>query len=388
MTQSCANRLQLASTNVTVPISGIGSTTMTSKRLIPIMISSRNGNYSAEITFHSLPSISTNLPTHYINMDKLSIPEVILQDLADPLFYNSSSIDSVVFYDLFNGDRFPISEHLAAHSIQLGWIVTGELFDFTNNHNVSVSSTFCSSALALFTTKNKVRIQEEQAAESNFISTFARDETGRFVVRLPFSQDPSVLGDSRLMAQKRFFNLERRFAKDKVLAQQYKEFMQEYLAMGHMQAVDVTCNFPTYYLPHHAVVKADSITTKVRVVFDGSAPTSSGLSHNDILNRGPKVHPDLIGIVLRFRIHAVVITADVAKMYRQVLVHQNDRNLQRIYYRESPDQPLQDYQLCTVTYGTKAVSFLATRCLLQLSLQTNDHVLKRTIAEDFYVDDL
>jgi len=44
-----------------------------------------------------------------------------------------------------------------------------------------------------------------------------------------------------------------------------------------------------YYLPHHAVMKESSITTKLRVVFDGSAPSSSGLSLNDILYRGPKV---------------------------------------------------------------------------------------------------
>lgn len=124
------------------------------------------------------------------------------------------------------------------------------------------------------------------------------------------------------------------------------------------------------------------------MVFDGSAPASSGLSLNDILLRGPKVQPDIISIILRFRLHAVAITADVAKMYRQVLLHEDDRNLHRICYRESPDQPLQDYKLCTVTYGTKSASFLATRCLMELSRQVNNPVLQRIISEDFYVDDL
>lgn len=109
------------------------------------------------------------------------------------------------------------------------------------------------------------------------------------------------------------------------------------------------------------VVKADNLTTRVRVVFDGSASTMSGLSLNDIILRGPKVQPNILPIILRFRMHPVVVTADVAKMYRQILVHPEDRNLHRIYYRESPDQPLQDFKLCTVTYGTKAASFLATQ---------------------------
>lgn len=71
-----------------------------------------------------------------------------------------------------------------------------------------------------------------------------------------------------------------------------------------------------------------------------------------------------------------------------MLIYKDDRNLQRICFRESPDQPLQDYKLCTVTYGTKSASFLATNCLMQLSRQTNDSVLQRIISEDFYVDDL
>ncbi|XP_008188347.1 protein ANTAGONIST OF LIKE HETEROCHROMATIN PROTEIN 1-like, partial [Acyrthosiphon pisum] len=62
------------------------------------------------------------------------------------------------------------------------------------------------------------------------------------------------------------------------------------------------------------------------------------------------------------RVHDA-ITADVAKMYRQVFMSPDDSELQRILYRASPDQPLKHYKLKTVTYGTKSASFLATRCL-------------------------
>ena len=42
-----------------------------------------------------------------------------------------------------------------------------------------------------------------------------------------------------------------------------------------------------YNLPHHCVFKEDSTTTKLRVVFDGSAKTSNGLSLNESLVVGP-----------------------------------------------------------------------------------------------------
>lgn len=66
--------------------------------------------------------------------------------------------------------------------------------------------------------------------------------------------------------------------------------MINYLESGDMtevQADKIQSEFPTYYLPHHAVMKPDSTTTKLRVVFDGSAKTTSGLSLNDVQHVGP-----------------------------------------------------------------------------------------------------
>jgi len=68
----------------------------------------------------------------------------------------------------------------------------------------------------------------------------------------------------------------------------------------------------------------------MRVVFDGSAATKSGHSLNDILLCGPTVQPDLISIILRFRIHKVALTTDIAKMYRQVRVTPEDCDMQRM----------------------------------------------------------
>ncbi|XP_050062940.1 uncharacterized protein LOC126552291 [Aphis gossypii] len=119
ITVSCAKRLQLDSANETVSISGIGSTSMASKRLMPTIISSRSSSYSSSATFHSLPTISSNLPSQHINTNKVSIPEHIQNDLADPEFHVTSPIDyllgSGVFYDIFDGERATISEHLIAH---------------------------------------------------------------------------------------------------------------------------------------------------------------------------------------------------------------------------------------------------------------------------------
>lgn len=77
---------------------------------------------------------------------------------------------------------------------------------------------------------------------------------------------------------------------------------------------------------------------------------------------------DLVNILLRFRLYNVVVTADIAKMYRQVIVQENYRDLQRILWRFNSNDDLSQYALNTVTYGTASASFLATRCLHQISI--------------------
>lgn len=80
-----------------------------------------------------------------------------------------------------------------------------------------------------------------------------------------------------------------------------------------------------YFLTLHQIFKETSSTTKTRVVFDGGAKFSNGLSLNDILQVGPTVQQDLHSIVLRFRTHQVCFTADIAKMYRKSVAHPQER---------------------------------------------------------------
>lgn len=90
-----------------------------------------------------------------------------------------------------------------------------------------------------------------------------------------------------------------------------------------------------YYLPHHGVVRESSTTTKLRVVFDASCKTANGINLNDTLLVGPTTQDDLFSILTRFRSHRIVLIADIEKMYRQVMMRSEDRDLQRIVWRAS-----------------------------------------------------
>lgn len=75
-------------------------------------------------------------------------------------------------------------------------------------------------------------------------------------------------------------------------------------------------------------------------------------------------------------------------MFRQILVHENQRNLQLILWRETSSEPISVCRLNTVTYGTASAPFLSIRCVRQLGLDCKDVLVSRTILEDIYVDDL
>jgi len=209
---------------------------------------------------------------------------------------------------------------------------------------------------------------DKQACEHHFISTTTQGPDGRFVVRIPIKTGPKQLGSSRHTEERRLHAIERRPEKQPDLKSQYHEFMKEYEEIGHMEPVkSQQSKQPCYFLPHHAVFKETSTTTKTRDVFDGSAKISNGLSLNDILQVGHTFQADLYSIVLRFRTHQVCFTADITKMYRQITVHPQVRNLQRILWRYSTEDNIQEYQLNTVTNGTASAPYLATRCLKKLA---------------------
>jgi len=171
----------------------------------------------------------------------------------------------------------------------------------------------------------------------------------------------------------------------------YSDFMQEYIDLGHMQPVDsFDSNQPHYVIPHHAVLRPDSSTTKLRVVFDASAKSSSGVSLNNILTVGPTIQQDLILTLLSFRLYRHALTADITKIYRQFIVDPQDRKFQLIWWRHNISDPLKLYQLNTVTYGLACAPFLAIRSLYFIAEKYRKEfcIGLEIISKEMHVDDL
>lgn len=142
---------------------------------------------------------------------------------------------------------------------------------------------------------------EKEKCEKHFLYTHSRPDQGRYVVKLPFLEDPTTL-DSKNAAMSRLCSIERALIQNPALYQLYSQFMQEYSTLGHMSKVFSSSLITDtgYVLSHHGVFKSTD-KRKIRVVLDASQPTTNGKSLNDYFYTGPKLQTDIFTILLRWR---------------------------------------------------------------------------------------
>ncbi|XP_011882321.1 PREDICTED: uncharacterized protein LOC105570019, partial [Vollenhovia emeryi] len=373
ISESVVKRLGLPVTARSSSVGAINATHTESKGLVRITIQSTIDGFSKELTCLTIPTITDLVPSEVFPRKSITIPSNVR--LADPEFHLPRSVELLIgsgaTLSLFSVGQINLSHEgydLYLQKTRLGWVVAGST-SVQNTTRTACYFTNLESQLNKFWTieeiaTDKPKSNEEIAMEAHFRNTVRRDSTGRYVVRLPFRETNQRLGESRNIALKRLTSLERKLNANAILRNEYTQVLEEYLRLGHMSVVEISSD-DGFYMPHHAVIKESSNTTKVRVVFDASAKTSSGVALNDILMVGPTIQDKLFSHVIRFRTYKVVITADIEKMYRQVSLHESDRRYQRILWRR--DGEIMTFQLNTLTFGVASSPFLAIRTIQKLA---------------------
>ena len=179
----------------------------------------------------------------------------------------------------------------------------------------------------------------------------------------------------------------------KGLSGQFNNVMHEYFDMGHAEPVPESdfkkSPYQVFYLPIQIVQRDSSTTTKIRVVFDASAKSSTGVSLNDTLLVGPTVHSPLIDVLLQFHSYKVALTTDVSQMYRAVELTQSDCDYHRFVWRTNPNEPIREYQMTRVMFEVSASPFAANMLVRQNAI---DHASEFPMAVEavfnsFYMDD-
>uniref|UniRef100_UPI00143B5EBC uncharacterized protein LOC117157552 n=1 Tax=Bombus vancouverensis nearcticus TaxID=2705178 RepID=UPI00143B5EBC len=263
ITEELAKSLKIRQNKCSVPIGALDTLTTTSKRHITATITSTDGTYTRTLTFLIIPTISTSIPSEPIDRSTLEIPKNL--KLADPRFHLPAPIDVL----LSSGSTLasmcvgqvnltqPDEPGLRLQKTRFGWISRG-FGKSMNDPQLNISQR---------------QIDDAKNTSKSTPDAPAKDDTSSLYL--------STISFSHSDPLKRW---------------------REYLALGHMTKVnDNHSDDNGYYLPHHGVTKASSQTTKLRVVFDGSAPSTTGTSLNDTLHTGPKLQEDLFSPYLAIR---------------------------------------------------------------------------------------
>ena len=215
-------------------------------------------------------------------------------------------------------------------------------------------------------------------------------EDGRYQTALLWKQDDVVMPNSYENALKRLHSTEKKIDRDPQLKQKYEEQMGALIEKGYAERAPTDRDSNrTWYLPHFPVLNVNK-PGKVRVVHDAAA-TNKGVSLNDHLLTGPDLLQSLPGVLMRMRQHQIAVSADIAEMFMQVKVREEDRDALRYLWRgdRRGNQPPDEYRMTSLIFG--ATSSPATAIFVK-NLNAEKH--KEThpeayeaIIKNHYVDD-
>ena len=203
------------------------------------------------------------------------------------------------------------------------------------------------------------------------------------------------LPDNYALSLKRLEGLIRRLKQSPEILQEYDATIQKQISEGIVEVVpDPTTKGKgeLHYLPHHAVIRRDKETTKLRVVYDASA-RYGGPSLNDCLHTGPKFNQNVFDILLKFRTYQIALTADIEKAFLMISIDKRDRDALRFLWFDDiqKKQPqIVTLRFARVVFGVSSSPFLLNATIrhhLEKFSSTYPSLVS-SIVQSLYVDDL
>ena len=365
-----------------------------------------------EIIAYTSPVICTPLPKL---VDVCQYEHLHGLELADNDPEEQSPIDILIgsdcYWTIVTGQTIIGDQGPVAIDSKLGWLLSGPL----DCHNRAVSTHSymivhgnliespmeenddpLASTLRHFWDVESLGIIEEKSDSHSLtflpMITFSDNQ---YKVGLPWKESHPDVPDHYNVCLNRLRLLHRRLLKDPELLQEYNCTIREQLSQGIIELVPQDCSQSRFhYLPHHGVIRQDKQTTKLRIVYNGSARSKAdGASLNDCLETGPNLIPKLFDILIKFRWHLVTVTADIEKAFLMIGILPGDRDMLRFLWVKDPTNVESDVlqlRFTRLVFGLRpSPAILGTVISHHLDrYQSDQPELIQFIKDSFYVDDL
>ena len=211
---------------------------------------------------------------------------------------------------------------------------TTEVPDEGSDLNYTLKRFWDIETIAITPTRESTMTPEEKVAWEK-VSTSLKFDGKHYEVAVPWKEDRPNLPDNLPMAKQRLLSTEKKLFKNKEVAVAYQQVLQDYLEKQYIRRVPKDEERPQqeWLLPHFPVIRPERASTKVRIVFDGSAPYE-GKSLNTEALPGPKLQSNVFDILVKFRKGTVALAGDISQMYNQLVLRADDRALHRFLWRD------------------------------------------------------
>ena len=214
---------------------------------------------------------------------------------------------------------------------------------------------------------------------------------GTYTARFPWKPDHPYLPSNFAVCERRTRNLVSRLTQSPALLHLYNDIISDQEKGGFIERLS-SDHQPeqVHYLPHHPV-KKDSVTTPIRIVFDGSCRQGKGsASLNDCLLVGPPFLNDLCSILLKFRVPTFAFATDIEKAFLHVKLDKADIDYTRFLWLSDVTKPtgeLATYRFKVVPFGTTSSPFMLN-ATLDLHLSKFSSPVASDMKANLYVDNL
>ena len=99
----------------------------------------------------------------------------------------------------------------------------------------------------------------------------------------------------------------------------YSEVIEQQKAEGIVEVADQPVQRIECYIPHKPVIKEETASTKVRVVYDASAKAHpNAVSLNDCLYLRPTLENKMWNVLVRSPVHPIAVVEDLKQAFLQV----------------------------------------------------------------------
>ena len=395
----------------TLSIAAFGAKRGSSKpyELVHVTIKGRSG-HQQELELFVVPFICDPLTTQSVNVNAKEFSHLAQLDLADDLDDNSPLevdvlIGSDLYWDIVTGETIRGQCGPVAISTKFGWVLSGpterigpqpsvNLMITHTLHLLTAESEESDAVLRSFWELESLGIHgREDLAYGNFMND-VQLKNGRYEVSLPWREYHEALPDNYDLSLRRLQGLMRRLKQNPAILREYNAIIQDQLSKGVVEKVDRSHDVTgkIHYLPHHAVIRQDKETTKIRVVYDASAHTN-GPSLNNCLYTGPKFNQKILEILLRFWAYPVAWIADIEKAFLMISVTPRDRDVLRFLWVndiDANDPEVVALRFTRVMFGVSSSPFLLNATIkhhVERYCSSHPEVV-RALMQSIYVDDV